>query len=110
MRPPLINTDIRSLHLFLRTELSSFPDEDMLHYPPAVNVLLMALSMTSAPRAASAGSASSYGEWLMPSLQGTKTIALATRSAMLMVSWAAPECIAMYDSPLASAASSSAAT
>src|SRR5918912_3007927 len=109
MWPPLINTDILFLHLFLPTELSSLPDQDMPHCSPAVNVI-MALSITSAPRAASAGSASSFGEWLMPSLHGTKTIALGTRSAMLIVSWAAPECIAMYGSPLACAASSSAAT
>src|SRR5919107_5026961 len=109
MWPPLISTDILFLHLFLRTELLSLPDEDLPHCSPAVNVL-MALSITSAPRAASAGSASSSGEWLMPSLHGTKTIALGTLSAMLIVSWAAPECITMYGSPLPSADSSRAAT
>src|SRR5215210_4326438 len=46
----------------------------------------------------------------MPSLQGTKTIALGTRSAMLIVSWAAPECIAMYGSPVAFTAVSRAVT
>ena len=51
--------------------------------------------MISAASAASAGSASSAGWWLMPSLQGTKTIALGTRSATHIVSWAAPECIVM---------------
>ena len=35
------------------------------------------------------------GEWLMPSLQGTKTIALGTRSATHIVSCAAPEGMSM---------------
>ena len=66
--------------------------------------------MICAASAASAGSASSAGWWLTPSLQGTNTIALGTRSATHIVSWAAPECIVMYGSPVAFAASSSAAT
>src|SRR5207342_2709277 len=59
---------------------------------------LIALRMISAANAASAGSADSAGWWLIPSRQGTKTIALGTRSATHIVSWAAPECIRMYGS------------
>ena len=55
----------------------------------------IALRMICAASAASAGSASSAGWWLTPSLQGTKTIALGTRSATHIVSCAAPECIVM---------------
>jgi hypothetical protein len=46
----------------------------------------------------------------MSSLHGTKTIALGTRSAMLMVSCAAPECMVTNGSPLAPAAVSRAPT
>ena len=42
--------------------------------------------MISAASAASAGFASSAGWWLIPSLHGTKTIALGTRSATHIVS------------------------
>ena len=55
--------------------------------------LAIASRMISAASAASAGSASSAGWWLIPSLHGTKTIALGTRSATHIVSCAAPECI-----------------
>ena len=47
--------------------------------------------MTSVASAASAGLACSRGEWLMPSLQGTNTMALGTNGATHMVSCAAPE-------------------
>ena len=57
-----------------------------------------------------AGFASSNGEWLMPSLHGTKTIALGTWSATHIVSCAAPDGISLYGSPVAFAAASSAPT
>ena len=49
-------------------------------------LLAMALRMISAARAASSGRASSSGWWLIPSLQGTKTIALGTLVATHIVS------------------------
>src|SRR3989304_2446799 len=55
--------------------------------------------MISAARAASAGLASSAGWWLIPSLQGTNTIAHDTRSATHIVSCAAPAGMVMYGSP-----------
>ena len=51
----------------------------------------MASTTILAARAASAGLASSAGEWLIPSLHGTKIIALGMRCATSMVSWAAPD-------------------
>ena len=62
----------------------------------------IAFRMISAASAASAGSASSSGVWLMPSRHGTKTIALGTRSATHIVSCAAPEACSMNGSPVAS--------
>src|SRR5437870_2381722 len=70
----------------------------------------IAFRMISAASAASAGLASSSGEWLIPSLHGTKTIALGTWSATHIVSCAAPDGISMYGSPVARAATSSAWT
>ena len=71
---------------------------------------LIAFRMISAPSAASAGSASSSGAWLIPSLHGTKTIALGTSGAtqLRVVPRAGRhEAVRL---PVASAAASSAAT
>src|SRR3712207_7551285 len=57
-------------------------------------------------RSASSGRASSSGEWLIPSLQGMKTMALGTRLAIDIVSCAAPECMTAYGAPEAAAARS----
>src|SRR5439155_22800922 len=70
----------------------------------------IAFRMISAASPASAGFASSYGEWLTPSLQGTNTIAHGTWSATHIVSCAAPECMTMNGSRVSSAAAVSAPT